>query len=236
MHLSLVDTYSEILHMYPLATKCITSGIVAGVGDITSQCRCMDMAFWRDSPSMIIPNIDNRRVGRFMLTNSGSAIFWSYWFSIADFLTANLQDNPVARTIASLALEQFVWCPVLFSLYFIPVSTLLNGGRIEDVSGQVSRSLNGLLIANAKVWTIANVFIYNCPLEWRVAGSNCVDIIWASVCSSTAAECDGLDDEECIVPIMPVSQLESFECRQLEPSTRGRAGADMIIDLSQTDA
>ena len=46
-----------------------------------------------------------------------------------------------------------------------------------------------LLIANAKVWTPANLLIYNAPLQYRVLAANAIDLVWAAICSETAAEC-----------------------------------------------
>lgn len=62
--------------------------------------------------------------------------------------------------------------------------------------------LNGLLVSNAKVWTLANVVIYNVPVDWRPAISNVVDILWQSIVSDVAADCGKVDDDVCEVPDM----------------------------------
>ena len=61
--------------------------------------------------------------------------------------------------------------------------------------------LNGLLVSNAKVWTLANVVIYNVPVDWRPAISNVVDILWQSIVSDVAADCGKVDDDVCEVPM-----------------------------------
>jgi hypothetical protein len=45
------------------------------------------------------------------------------------------------------------------------------------------------LIDNTKVWTPANLLIYNAPLEFHAALANLVDIFWQSIVSDMAASC-----------------------------------------------
>ena len=82
-----------------------------------------------------------------------------------------------AAVAASVVLDQFVWSPLLFGTFEIPVSTLLNGGLPASIPREVSSKLGGLLVANAKVWTPANAVVYSAPVEWRLAVSNCVDLV-----------------------------------------------------------
>ena len=103
-----------------------------------------------------------------------------------------------ARQVLSILLEQFSWCPLLFAFYQIPFSVLLNGGTLTDVPPAIQRQLNGLLVEYAKVWTPANLIIYNVPLEWRLLSSNVVDFVWGYISSGFAAEACAPLDEECI--------------------------------------
>lgn len=50
-------------------------------------------------------------------------------------------------------MEQFLWCPLLYSLYVIPLNTFLNGGGLNTAITNVRERLYDLLVANAKVWT-----------------------------------------------------------------------------------
>jgi len=76
----------------------------------------------------------------------------------------------------------------------------MNGGSFTTVQKEVDLKLNGLLISNAKVWTLANVVIYNAPVEWRPAVSNCVDVLWQSIVSDVAADCGSFEDDVCEIP------------------------------------
>ena len=107
----------------------------------------------------------------------------------------------ISTTFLSIIIEQFIWCPIVFGTFEIPISTLLNGGSVSTVKKEVDSKLNGLLVSNAKVWTLANVVIYNVPVDWRPAISNVVDILWQSIVSDVAADCGKVDDDVCEVPM-----------------------------------
>ena len=105
----------------------------------------------------------------------------------------------IVTTFLSIVIEQFFWCPIVFGTFEIPVSTLLNGGSVSTVRKEVDSKLNGLLVSNAKVWTLANIIIYNAPVEWRPPVSNCVDVLWQSIVSDVAADCGKAEDDVCEV-------------------------------------
>ena len=152
-------------------------------------------------------------------------IVWSFWYDCLDgFLDLDSKYNiyklvgilsggadiinyewirdhlAVVTTALSVFIEQFFWCPIVFGTFEIPVSTLLNGGSFSTVKQEVDSKLGGLLVSNAKVWTIANIFIYNSPVQWRPAVSNFVDILWQSIVSDVAADCGKVSDDICEVP------------------------------------
>lgn len=102
-------------------------------------------------------------------------------------------------TTISILMEQFLWCPLVYGTFEIPVSTLMNGGEPSGIKGEVESKLNGLLVSNAKVWTLANLVIYNAPLEWRLFIGNVIDIFWQSIVSDVSADCGGPGQEECKV-------------------------------------
>ena len=104
------------------------------------------------------------------------------------------------KTILSILIEQFLWCPIVFGLFEIPVSTFLNGGDLSSVKKEVDSKLGSLLISNAKIWTFANLLIYGViPVDYRPIISNIVDVGWQSIVSSVSADCGKVDDDICIV-------------------------------------
>jgi len=103
-------------------------------------------------------------------------------------------------TLLSILLEQFIWCPLVYGTFEIPVSTLMNGGELGGIRKEVDAKLNGLLVSNAKVWTLANLVIYNSPLEWRLFIGNCIDIFWQSIVSDVSADCGKVGGDVCEIP------------------------------------
>ena len=67
-------------------------------------------------------------------------------------------NEPALRTVAAMAWAMPV-VPALL-VYIIPLVACLNGASLSEVPSEISKQLI-LLIANAKVWTPANVVIYN---------------------------------------------------------------------------
>lgn len=91
-----------------------------------------------------------------------------------EFLSAQGQT---IRTAINIFLEQFLVCPVLFSLWDIPVTSLLRGSPPGQVPAQIRQKLLPLLVANAKVWTLVNIVTYNIPLEYRLLFTSAASIV-----------------------------------------------------------
>ena len=216
--LSPLDAYSALLQTSPLATKAATQSLIWGVGDVLAQ--------QREERG----DLDWSRTSSFALTGLGSGAAWTLWYDVADALTAPLQDDAVLRTLAACSLEQFCFCPVIFATYQIPCAVLQNGGRIDEIPAAVQARIGDLLVANAKLWTPANILIYNVPLQWRVLVSNCFDLIWGAYLSSVAAEvglvCDGSadDPESCLLAeANPVSGVPGGPERRRAAAPAARA-------------
>jgi len=191
-----VATYQHWLDTAPLITKATTSSAIFAAGDVLAQTG--------DKES---ERLSLARVARFAGTGFGNGVAWTFWYDTADQLLAPINE-PALRTLGAMAMEQFVWCPVLFALYIIPLSACLNGASLSELPAEVRKRLGPLLIANAKVWTPANLLIYNAPLQYRVLAANAIDLVWAAICSETAAEC-GTDDG-CLVSAANVVMGDDF--------------------------
>jgi hypothetical protein len=181
-----VQLYQQWLAEAPIVTKAVTSSALYAVGDVVAQTR------QRIGPEPLsVP-----RLLRFAGTGLGAGVLWHGYYGFSDAQLSSI-DEPVARVACAMLLEQFVWCPVLYSLYVIPLSAALNGAGASALPSEVRERIGPLLIANAKVWTPANLIIYSTPLEYRVLASNGIDIIWAAVCADVAASCGS--DDACLV-------------------------------------
>ena len=176
------EAYSQLLEHFPLATKVCTNSVVALAGDWIGQARDPEIAEY--SPT---------RGARFALKGVVGGFFWVSYFDAVDALTACASGVP--RVLEQMAVEQFLWCPVYYTLYDIPAASLLNGNSLDRVPGIVKEKLGGMLVSNAKLWTPANLLVYSTPLEFRLAAANVFDLAWSIIASDIAASCQ--DDEEC---------------------------------------
>jgi len=203
----IITTYSKLLAEYPLPTKSLTSGVLCGVSDAIAQFREANRK-----------QFNFQRWIRFAGKGCVGGVIWACWYDELDgFLD---QDNTfnffklfgivtdqwikpylgAFKTILSILIEQFLWCPIVFGLFEIPVSTFLNGGDLSSVKKEVDSKLGSLLISNAKIWTFANLLIYGViPVDYRPIISNIVDVGWQSIVSSVSADCGKVDDDICIV-------------------------------------
>jgi len=187
--MSVVDSYQLCLEQHPVVTKALTSGALFGVGDLLAQVQPRR----EEEPS----SLDVLRFSKFVITGCGSGVLWGFYYDHVDVITSAATEDIWGKVALSMTIEQFLWCPIVYSLYLIPMSTLLNGGSPKDAVSTVRRELGGLLVKNAQVWTAANMVLYGVvPLRYRVIAANLVDILWAVICANTAAECGS---DECVV-------------------------------------
>jgi hypothetical protein len=180
------STYDTCLVENPLVTKSITAFSLCSTGDFIAQKKDRESS-----------DIDWGRVGRFALKGVGSSMIWNHFYESADD-TVNYITSPYRgigevsaplRIAIAMVIDQFVWCPLAFGFYDIPIATLLNGANIKTIPSEIRGKLGGMLKSNFIVWTPANIIIYSAPPIYRVVTSNLVDILWQSFMADVAADC-----------------------------------------------
>jgi len=113
---------------------------------------------------------------------------------MVDFATSSAATDVLSipaqtiRTIINILLEQFLVSPILFSLWDIPVTSLMRGSPARQVPAQIREKLLPLLTANAKVWTLVNVVTYNIPLEYRLLFTSAASIVSESINSGITSK------------------------------------------------
>jgi hypothetical protein len=124
-----------------------------------------------------------------------------------------------------IVLEQFIVSPLFFTLWDIPIPALLSGSPLRQIPAQIRAKLIPLLIANAKVWTPANIITYNLPSDYRVLFAGMTDFVWQAILSEITS------NEITIQPplALPKPELSSLSSplpkslfvqeQQLNPST-----------------
>jgi hypothetical protein len=169
------------------------------------------------------------RLARFAVKGFFGTCIWAFWYDLSDTI---LSDENILSAIVSLGFgdvgdkvlnairtvmlvlaEQFITCPLIYGLWEIPMSTLLNGASASRIPYEVKDKLLDMLFENAKIWTVANILIYNVPLQYRTGLANIMDVILQSIVSDFAAACgkkvevekdhqSSFDKEEDMVVIM----------------------------------
>jgi hypothetical protein len=210
----IAEAYSNSLEQYPFVTKGTTGFFLCGIGDVLAQVQGRESSPDDQTSSDIsmLEQINWPRLARFATKGFFGTSIWAAWYDYSDYLLnsdhiltvlqsagiiepSNTVKN-MARTGMLIILEQFVFCPIIYGIWEIPVSTLLNGAPPSRIQYEVKDKLGDMLIENAKVWTLANIFIYNAPLQYRTAMANVMDIIWQSIVSDFAADCGNGDKED----------------------------------------
>jgi len=147
----------------------------------------------------------------------GSGVLWASWFDHAEVWSTELTQSVLShgsihngngifqeplsaattmvslqsrtiRTMINISLEQFLVCPIVFSLWDIPVTAVMRGTTIEQVPAQIQEKLKPLLLANAKAWTLVNIVTYNIPLEYRLLFTSAASIVWESISSGITSK------------------------------------------------
>jgi len=211
----ITEAYSTSLEQHPFVTKGTTAFFLCGIADILAQLGGLEELSPDDQTSRdisLLEQINWQRLARFATKGFFGTSIWVVWYDYSDHLlnsdhvmtilqTAGITEvsdtvKNVARTGMLILLEQFVTCPIIYGIWEIPVSTLLNGAPPSRIQYEVKDKLGDMLIENAKVWTLANVIIYNSPLQYRPAVANVMDIIWQRILSDFAADCGSEDGED----------------------------------------
>lgn len=177
--------YTYALTHYHLATESATTACLAGVGDLIAQIFVQDAT-----------HVNWSRYCSFVVKGSVAGILWSKWYAFCDPLSLWMASSccttsssiNVMKLMTSILLEQFIWCPLLYSSWDIPFPMIWRGDALEVIPQQVQATIGPLLYKNAKVWTFANILVYKIPLQWRVVVVSLTDIVWASILSSSIGD------------------------------------------------
>ena len=187
----------------PLVSQTLTMSAFCGLGDFLAQTNA--------KRTTNVP-YDWRRVTRFLCKGIGCGILWSHWFLLADkwsesltqqciqhaahILSNDVKVHTIIRTIVNLLLEQFLACPIIYGLWDLPILSIMDGVSLREIPGIVRQKLLTLLIANAKLWTVVNVVIYNIPLKLRVLVLSIADLFWEFIVSTIASKRLTEDEEQ----------------------------------------
>lgn len=171
-----VAWYSRKLDTHPIATKCISSGIVSGCGDVLGQC----IVAKRGNKEW---NWDPLRTGRFVLLGFAMvAPICHVWY--ASLMTRF--PGPTGTAIAKrVFLDQAFFAPLFLPMWLLNL-WMLEGRSHEYVLENLQRQVPKTVVVNWGLWVPAQVVNLGfVPPKYQVLFSNLVAVVWNTYLSFT---------------------------------------------------
>jgi len=183
--------YSHQLDTYPLLTKAITSGVVAGVGDGICQYIVASREGNEDTEWNAL------RTGRFAVLGLGlTAPIAHYWFG---YLAKALPGSHAAAVAKRVALDQVVYSPLLniawlssmWTLESFSEPTKVATSESIDYASRLRNTLPGIIAASWTYWTpvIALNFRF-VPVKYQVLYTNMAALVWTVYLSHATTSTD----------------------------------------------
>jgi Mpv17 / PMP22 family len=167
---SFATTYAGLLKTYPISTKALTSGVIAGFGDAVCQIliernKQHQYDIWRSA-----------RFGFLGMALVGPVCH--YWYGFLARIIPSQQAMGVAKRVM---LDQFLFAP-LFLNCFCTSLWVLEGRQFESVTvylEQIKETLPAVIATNWILWipSMALNFRY-VPVPYQVLASNMIATVW----------------------------------------------------------
>jgi hypothetical protein len=190
--------YSKRLDSHPLLTKGISSGIIAGLGDLICQ-------VFIDKPEkesvklrgVIVDSSssywwwwDVWRTGRFVFLGATlTAPLCHYWYGgLATQFPLVASGSNVIPLAKRVVLDQFVFTPLFVPVWISSLWSLeslemdkscKNSSVLEKIPGRIAQVLPDILVANWALWIPVQCINFRfTPTKFQVLVSNCVALVW----------------------------------------------------------
>mmetsp|Transcript_10487 Transcript_10487/g.13298 ORF Transcript_10487/g.13298 Transcript_10487/m.13298 type:complete len:203 (+) Transcript_10487:99-707(+) len=189
MHIKgFITWYANRLQTYPLSTKAITSGLIAGGGDLTCQYliyrrrkegqynsinrdRKNDLS---KSPSSFHPDLT--RTCRFSILGFGLiAPVVHVWYGL---LMKKIPGTSLGVVLQRTFLDQVCFAP-LFIPTFMTSLMILESKPLDSILPVLIKDLPDVVVTNWILWIPAMIINFRyIPGQWQVLYSNCVGFVW----------------------------------------------------------
>lgn len=161
--------YARYLTKYPIATKCITSGILAGLGDGLCQLKFEKHPF------------DVRRW--IMFTSLGGLYIGPTLHVWYRFINAKYYGASGKMVLKRLFMDQFVFAPICTPV-FMGLIVYLEKKDTSQVKLQIQNCWWNTMKSNWMVWIPAQFLNFKVvPVHYQVLFSNMVGMFWNSYMS-----------------------------------------------------
>lgn len=161
--------YARKLETHPLTTKCITSGIISGMGDMSCQ-----YIYHKHDEDTFSP--DWLRTGRFSLLGFGLiAPVVHKWYGL---LMKKIPGQNIQAVLKRLFCDQILFAP-LFIPTFMTSLMALEGKGMDTIPAVLQRDVPDVVISNWTLWIPAMFVNFRfVPVQWQVLYSNCIGLGW----------------------------------------------------------
>lgn len=171
---------SSKLETHPLLTKGITSGIIAGFGDVLGQSIQSQDSLWE---MMRTGRFDIIRTGRFVLL--GTFLVGPVCHVWYGSLMQRFPGSSFQRITTRVVLDQFCFAPLFLPTWLLNL-WMLQGKSADYVVEEMPRILPEMVINNWKLWIPAqSINLGFVASKYQVLVSNVVAVAWNTYLSIT---------------------------------------------------
>ncbi|CAM6099323.1 unnamed protein product [Calypogeia fissa] len=163
------ERYLDLLQEYPLRTKMITSGVLAGTSDLVSQKIAGTKTF------------DYRRAVLMMLYGLIYAgPFGHYWHKLMDSIFAGSKKDSTT-IVKKVVVEQLTSNPWNNFFYMSYLGMVLEGRTWTSLKSKLQSEFPGVQLNSWRFWPIVGLINYKyIPLNLRVLFANLAAVCWAN--------------------------------------------------------
>jgi peroxisomal membrane protein 2 len=172
--------YSRKLDTYPLTTKCISSGLVSGVGDVLGQYIQYRKTNDRTKEEW---NWDYARTSRFVILGCALvAPVCHVWYGS---LMERIPGTSVKQVAKRVVLDQFCFAPLFLPTWLLNL-WMLEGKSASYVMEEMPKKVPPTVVANWMLWIPAQTInLGMVPVKYQVLFSNIVAVAWSTYLSLT---------------------------------------------------
>lgn len=181
--------YVEKLESHPITTKCVTSGIISGSGDIIGQYIVHKHQQEEEQESTLLTKgdshredggdsftLDWKRTGRFAFL--GFALIAPAVHNWYGLLLSSIPGQTTKSVLKRLFCDQILFAPLFLSTFMTSLMAL-EGKDLSNAPRVLERDLPSIIVSNWTLWIPAMFVNFKfVPLQWQVLCSNCVGLVW----------------------------------------------------------
>ena len=179
---SALTWYTKKLDTHPMTTKCCTSGLISGMGDLI----CQSLTF-SDNENSTDQKDDDKKWD--IMRTSRFAVLGAFWVGpVLHFWYGALFQALSKRVVARVVVDQFGFAPV-FVTSFLSMLWTWEGESPSNLGPRLQENIPSIVVANWVLWIPAQAVNFHfVPVKFHVLFSNFVALAWNAYLSYTSHE------------------------------------------------